>query len=60
MEMEIFNFEKLFLKLDMKKEIESLTMNFNSSYLLFSGRDHKPGDPQTELAILKVKKINFG
>ena len=59
MEMEIFNFEKLFLKIDMKKEIESLTMNFNSSYLLFSGRDHKPGDPQKELAILKIKKINL-
>ena len=59
MEMKIFKFEKLILKLEMEKEIESLTMNFNSSNLLFSGRDHKPGDPQKELAILKIKKINF-
>ena len=61
MEMAIFNFEKSCLKFKKKNEviIESLTMNLFSSYLLFSGRDHKQGDPQIELAILKVKKINF-
>ena len=57
--MATYKFEIIAFEKKIELTIEVLTMKIVSSSLLFSGRDHKQGDPQIELAILKAKKVNF-
>ena len=59
MEMATYKFEIIAFEKKIELTIEVLTMKIVSSSLLFSGRDHKQGDPQPELAILKMKKFKF-